>query len=51
MRVLVGFVRFVVDARVALDLDRRVVNAEAIFEHLLELARSDLRVVQAERPL
>ena len=40
---------WIVDARVALDLERRVLDAEPLGEHRLQLARALLRVVQAER--
>ena len=43
------FVGFVVDAGMTLDFESRVLDAEAVGEHRLQLAGAELRVVQAER--
>ena len=42
-------VHVVVDARVTLDFERRVLDPEPLGEHRLQLARALLRVVQAQR--
>ena len=42
-------VHVVLDAGMTLDFERRVINTEAIMQHLLQLDGTELSIVQRER--